>query len=94
MKELGRARYCRAFAWLGQGKVRYNRIMERGKIPIQKRLLSDPEPALDPAIAAMTPAMRMALVYEATCRLLAMQGINLDEQRLQRHVVRVKRCEG
>ena len=74
--------------------------MERADYPTQKRVLTDPDPdpdpapALDPDIFAMTPAQRMALCYESTRRLLAMQGINLDEQRLQRHVARVVRDGG
>jgi hypothetical protein len=64
---------------------------DRKNWPVRIFKLGDPEAELAPEYAKLTPGERFALVFEATRRCVAMQGINWDDQRLQRHVVRVER---
>lgn len=71
----------------------YNTEVNRRDWPTRKLSLNDPAQDDDPTVAAMTPSQRMALVYEASRRLLAMQGLSFDEQRLPRHAMRVEKRE-
>lgn len=72
-------------AWL---ICRYNGVMDRKEWPTRK--LRWNESSDDDELMLLTPGQRMELVYEATRRMLAMQGISLDEQPFSRHIVRVE----
>jgi len=54
-------------------------------------LRAELEPFGDDEIARMTPAERMAMVWQLTLECLAWTGADADELRLQRSVCRVER---
>lgn len=64
------------------------------KITVTKRNLDDPEPALDPAIMAMTPAERIELFEKLTASVYSLAPENKRGTRLPRShwpVVKVER---
>lgn len=67
--------------------------VDRSHWRVRRFELEDPAQELEPAIKDMTIAQRMAMVYEASCRMLAMQGKSFDECRLPRHAMPVKKRE-
>ncbi len=60
-------------------RVRKSRLEDQGK----ERDLED-----------TTPAERFAMVHVLTKNAWAFKGIDIDKQRLQRHIVRLRRPEG
>ncbi len=61
-------------------------------VTVRKTTLS--EEGADNALAHLTPEQRIGLIEQLTIDAWAMQGVNIAEQRLQRHVVRLERREG
>jgi hypothetical protein len=68
--------------------------VDRSQWRVRKFEFGDPEEEFDPAIEQMSIAERMALVYEASRRLLEMQGTSFDECRLPRHAMRIEKRAG
>lgn len=68
----------------------YNYDMEsRRTVTIRKSTLA--EQGREQNLADLTPEQRMGLIEQLTIDAWAMRGENIAEQRLQRHVVRLKR---
>ena len=64
---------------------------DRSHYRVRKFHLGDPQQDYEPAIQDLSPTERIALVVEATRRMLAMKGQSFDEPRLPRHALRVEK---
>lgn len=81
--------YERRLTLCGAHNCCYNRRMQRINYRVRKTTLVGQRSTND--VASLTPAERMAMVWEITKDAWAFMGKPLDESRLQRHVVRVYR---
>lgn len=63
--------------------------IDRSHYPTRRVRLADE--GRDADVRACTPAERLAMVWQLTVDAYAMRGVNADERRLSRHVVRVVR---
>jgi hypothetical protein len=59
--------------------------------PVRKLRLSEKGASPDPAVVAMTPEQRVAMVWELTIQAWAFKEGRLDEPRVRRDVVRTLR---
>lgn len=66
--------------------------MDRSTYPVRKLTLADEE--REDAVRSMTPAERIAMVWQLTCQAWMFREGQLVEPRLRRHVVRVVRGGG
>jgi len=61
---------------------------------VRRVALADEGRGIDPAVAAMTPSERIALVERLTRNAWAFKGEQVDGTRLRRDVVRTRRGRG